>query len=94
VIYLLTEKISYATTEEQRVLFYSLNSGAGVLGFILGPVLGALTTFNAMRFQFTLHGRSFNVDDTTYPGYLSAAFMFINMLLFVSWSVVFTILFS
>jgi len=54
-----------------------------VLGFICGPILTSLSTFKEVHFSFSLFGREFMVDERTYPGYISALFGLICLILYI-----------
>eukprot|EP01117_Protostelium_nocturnum_P008517 TRINITY_DN3054_c0_g1_i1.p1 TRINITY_DN3054_c0_g1~~TRINITY_DN3054_c0_g1_i1.p1 ORF type:complete len:469 (-),score=134.49 TRINITY_DN3054_c0_g1_i1:18-1424(-) len=65
--------ISYASQPESRTKVMSINSGASILGFVVGPALAFITTF----FQFNIG--KYAINELTTPGYVSAFLSLLGM---------------
>jgi len=66
--------LSYATTVENRTRVMAMNSGATVLGFVIGPAFALFTTFG----EIVIVG--VEINSYTLPGYVSAALSIFAML--------------
>lgn len=53
--------LSYATSAEDRAGIITLNMAFSVLGFIAGPGFSAITSLDALRFDFQIYGYHFIV---------------------------------